>query len=247
MCYIKIHILAQCIIQSHPSMWSVDKEKEKEKEKESDNDSSKSNTNSKSRLNRQATPFVPKHAKSKYDAAGELIKDDDKDLHSTCVDAEGDHTFTSLYSDSDSNLFVLEMAAAIQGSGHGFKYHYHVPDGILSSPTCAREKENSKETEKEESDAHYNRILKDYPFNYSATPSPKQHSQNTNNCTNGFAVDLQSLGYNVSPKRQQNIEYDHGREAPHITSKDLFDKSEAKPKHDKQAVQRAPIRLSQLF
>eukprot|EP01083_Nonionella_stella_P066477 175071_1 len=207
-------------------IWSIHSAAAAAAEKEeSDADSSKSTTNSKSRLNRGATPFVPKHAKSKYDAAGELIGGN-----------ETDHTFTSLYSDSDSNPFVLEMAAAIQGRN----YHYHVPDGILSSPTI-KEAEKRKEKEEEECDPHYNRILKDYPFNYSATPSPKQLSPMQLQKNNGFAVDLQSLGYNVSPNRKH--------QTTHITSNDLFcDKNQTKPnKHEKQAVQRAPIRLSQLF
>eukprot|EP01084_Bolivina_argentea_P301917 521014_1 len=78
---------------------------------------------------------------------------------------------------------------------------YHVPDGILSSPKVNKTSSNNNNNNNNSNDYHYHRILKPYPMNYSTTPSPKQNIQNIVS-PNGFGIDLQSLGYDVSPPRK---------------------------------------------
>ncbi len=137
-------------------------------------------------------------------------------------DIDNKHTFSSLYSpnpppnnnnDSIKNdPFLFHMAKAIHPSilavseddgspsededefNDELSLMYHVPDGILSSP------KTSNTNAKTNKDYHYNRILKPYPINYSATPSPKQSIVSPN----GFGIDLQSLGYDISPPRNNN-------------------------------------------
>ena len=65
------------------------------------------------------------------------------------------------------------------------KWRYHVPDGILSSPPNAGRVA-----------ADYEQMNRRYPANYATSLSP----------STGFAVDLSTLGYNLSPSRPQDKE-----------------------------------------
>merc|ERR1712228_824179 len=100
-------------------------------------------------LSLTAAPFVPKNVKHKYNDDGVLKRKQKK-----VKPKKASPTFSSLYSSkkpaskNDEDLFLLNMAKAITGNGtknekiEDKMLQYHVPDGILSSPTNSKKEKH---------------------------------------------------------------------------------------------------------